>query len=409
MYKVVLTCFGVVFSYMSFQTTFETNNYHMFRLVFYLLLSLLSQSSLAQNKAKPSSTSSKATDVPLNAQNWDFKEGGVEFVTYKSRPVMKIKRSAGVVVLKNEAFTDGTIEFDHEILDSGFSSMYFHWQDSANNECFYFRGSNAGNPTAEAAVQYAPTVKGVNLWDLLFHYQTSADFKKGQWNHVKLVISGKQMLVYVNSSSKPTLQVPRLEGDGLTGTLAFDGAAIISNLVLKPNVVEGLSPLEGLDPINNDARYIRSWQVSRPIPFSIGQDVSDAVKPKEETVWKPIEAERRGLINLSRRFGRSEPFRRLVWLRAKIHSATSQTSRLHLGFSDDVWVFINGRPIYQDKNTYYFPIRKQPSGRISVENTSLTLPLKEGENELLIGVANDFYGWGIIARFERMDGITSLQ
>jgi hypothetical protein len=31
--------------------------------------------------------------------------------------------------------------------------------------------------------------------------------------------------------------------------------------------------------------------------------------------------------------------------------------------------------------------------------------LKAGENELLIGLANDFYGWGIIARLEELDGL----
>ena len=31
--------------------------------------------------------------------------------------------------------------------------------------------------------------------------------------------------------------------------------------------------------------------------------------------------------------------------------------------------------------------------------------LKAGDNEILIGVANDFYGWGIIARVESLEGI----
>ena len=50
-------------------------------------------------------------------------------------------------------------------------------------------------------------------------------------------------------------------------------------------------------------------------------------------------------------------------------------------------------------------MRKIPDGRISVENAQFELPLKAGDNELLIGVANNFYGWGVIARLESMDGI----
>jgi hypothetical protein len=33
------------------------------------------------------------------------------------------------------------------------------------------------------------------------------------------------------------------------------------------------------------------------------------------------------------------------------------------------------------------------------------LPLKEGDNEVLVGLANDFYGWGLIARLENLEGL----
>lgn len=45
------------------------------------------------------------------------------------------------------------------------------------------------------------------------------------------------------------------------------------------------------------------------------------------------------------------------------------------------------------------------AGRISLENASFDLPLKKGENEILIGVANAFYGWGIIARLDDNKGL----
>jgi hypothetical protein len=33
------------------------------------------------------------------------------------------------------------------------------------------------------------------------------------------------------------------------------------------------------------------------------------------------------------------------------------------------------------------------------------MPLIKGDNELIIGVANDFYGWGIMARLDNLEGI----
>ncbi len=368
----------------------------MCKIIWYLVVVLFPLFVTAQKKNNLTGDK-KITNVSLTAENWTFKENKVEFINYKSRPAMKIGKEAGAVVLKNMDFTNGTIEFDLELLDPAAASVYFHWQSPDENECFYLRTPAAGDTTISWAVQYAPLVKGVNLWDLLFEYQTSADFKKEQWNHVKLVISGQQMLVYVNRKNKPTLQVPMLEGDVIRGTLAFDGEAIISNLVVKPNQVEGLPARAGLDPFENDPRYIRNWQVSPPLTIPKGIDYSADLFPNKETTWEPIRAERKGLVNLSRRFGNSED-RRIVWLKTTIPATTAESRKINLGFSDDVWVFLNGRPVYTDKNTFYYPIRKDPDGRISVENTSFSLPLKQGDNELLVGVANDFYGWGLIAR-----------
>ena len=77
-----------------------------------------------------------------------------------------------------------------------------------------------------------------------------------------------------------------------------------------------------------------------------------------------------------------------------------------MGLSDEVWVFLNKQPLYVDKNIYTSPgMRKAPDGRISIENGEFDLPLRAGDNDLLVGVANDFFGWGLIARLDDMNGI----
>ena len=50
-----------------------------------------------------------------------------------------------------------------------------------------------------------------------------------------------------------------------------------------------------------------------------------------------------------------------------------------------------------------------PNGRISLDNCSFEIRLAKGDNELLIGVANDFYGWGIMARLENLEGIELIK
>ena len=110
------------------------------------------------------------------------------------------------------------------------------------------------------------------------------------------------------------------------------------------------------------------------------------------------------LINLTRKFVKTEG-RRIVWLKTTIYSDKAQEKMLRFGFSDEVWVRINNNPLYIDKNLYNTPIAKQPDGRCSIENTSFKVPLKEGDNQLLVGVSNSFYGWGIVARLDNLDEI----
>lgn len=346
-------------------------------------------------------TNTMAQKIPLKAENWEFKPGAVEFTTHRSVAAMKILTNTDSVILKNLDFKDGTIEYDIESPDRGFANIYFRRSNQKEKECFYLRTGRSGKGEA---VQYAPFIDGVNLWDMLFHFQSSATFEKEQWNHVKLVISGKQMRAYVNN--KAVLAVSRLEGNTLHGGLAFEGQMIISNLVVKPGETEGLSPREESDLTDHDPRYIRKWLISQPTTTAKKLEFSYGNYPTKETKWDTIRAERRGLINITRMFGGvPPPTRRLVWLKANIHSDTAQLRKMHLGLSDEVWIFINGKYLFADKNLYGAALRKEPNGRCALENTSFNLPLIKGDNELMIAVANDIYGWGIIALIDVMDDI----
>lgn len=364
------------------------------------LFLLLPLCAVAQKKKNGSQDVIK---VPLQAEYWSFQPGTVEFITYKSVPAMKLLNRSDTVVSKQLDFTNGTIEYD-VLATSPFASFYFRRASRKENECFYFRIPSSGKGDA---IQYAPTLDGINMWDMLPQYQTTAWFNKDDWNHVKLVISGRQMRVYVNDTSKPVLEVPYLEGNTWHGGIAFDGQAIIANVVVKPDQTEGLPPGAGTDITNNDPSYLRAWQITQPMITPEKVDFSKAWIPGKDAPWETIRAERSGLINVTRKFGSAENrARRIVWLKTNIHSTVAQTRQVHLGFSDEVWVFVNDKPVYIDKNLYGYPILKQPDGRCSIENASFALPLVAGNNEVLIGLANDFYGWGIMAKLDKFENMT---
>lgn len=370
---------------------------------------LLAVQTLAQkNKNATPLKTTEYSDL-LNLANWTFQQGKVEFLDYKGQKAMKLASRSGQVVLKDLVFKDGTIEFDVEPALTEFAqSIYFHRKDEKEQEIVYLRVGTAGNKVTNTAIQYTPYFDGINMWDMYPQFQGPAPFKKDDWNHLKLVISGAQMRVYLNYQPRPVLEIQKLEGNLAEGSIAFEGASYIANLQIKPTMTEGLDPHEGADLSNHDAYYLRKWAVSAPMALPIGNEVYLAGQPKIENYMDSISAERAGFINLTRRFGGNKT-RKVVWLKTKIVAKETLKTKLQLGFSDEVWVFLNNQMILVDKNLFQQPgMRKYPEGRMSKDNASIGISLKSGDNDLTIAVANDFYGWGIVARLESADGVTSL-
>lgn len=382
------------------------------KIVLTLILVLLPTYALsAQNTAR---------NIPMTQASWTAAPERAEFITHRGVPAVKVTPSpealfakSGQVVLNDVQFSDGTIEFDVEITDFFLSAIYFRHQDTENAEVFYLRTYRAGDPTGPDAIQYTTLIKGVALWDVHPKYQTAAIIHKEGWNHIKLVISGQRMHVYVNNMSGPTMEIPQLLGPSGTGSIALEGGGIFANLVIKPGVTEGLSPEAGFDPISKDIRYVHQWEITEPFALPPGRELVSAMLfnaysdhyPTENTRWQPVSSEHEALINISRKYGKSED-RRAVWLKKTIHSNSEQVRQMNLGFSDEVWVLLNERLVYVGKNLYSHPIMKDPFGQISIHDASFSLPLQEGDNTLLVGVANSLFGWAILARLENPDGVT---
>lgn len=225
---------------------------------------------------------------------------------------------------------------------------------------------------------------------------------------MKLVISGKRMNIYINGATQPTLKIRRLEGDREQGGLMLGGPGFFAGLTVEPDIVDGLPPDPEPDETAPDDCYLRKWQISQFSKLAEGQSPNYGDLPGASAKWAPIDAERGGLINVSRVYGLplKRPDRALVWLKTTIHSGTAQQKHASLGWAREVYVFVNGQIVYADKNLYQPPAaRRPPDGRLSLENGSLMLPLRAGDNEVAVAVANNFYGWGIKMHLDDMKDV----
>ncbi len=362
----------------------------------------------------------KTLSFPFSEKYWSPLTDNVEFISYKSTTAAKSTDDNPInLMLKDFDFSTGTIEYDVELKGQGFPGITFHVdKDTVNAEIFYLRYFGKLEPQRRTNMQYAAIMDKVNLWDLTDDYQAATQLYEGKWNHVKMVISENQMRVYVNDMQNVTLWVPALEGLTKSGSIGLSGNVIYANMKVTPHATEDIPSTAGYDPTSNDSRYLRNWWVTDPVDFPFGKDLMtqisfnsgvtiDSTLLDSTAVWKPIKADRRSLVNLTRRYGGTERGKRkLAWLKTTITSDKIQKKKLNFGFSDEVWVFINGQSLYVDKNYYGTPGMKEPRGRCTIENTTITIPLQEGENEILIGLTSYFYGWGLIARWENNDGLS---
>jgi hypothetical protein len=377
-------------------------------IVLLVAVSLLAQESAAKNGT--------VIKIPMDPSAWKHDASAVEFVMHRNVMAAKPKANDYQIFLKNQLFANGVIEFDVELMGAGFPGINFRMSgDHKNGDNFYIRSFGPTTTENRTTLQYAAIMDGLSIWDLSDEYQAGATIYHEGWNHVKLVINGSQMKAYVNDMRRPALIVPELEGGRSEGLISLSGKVVYANLILKPGATEGLAPEPGYNSTYNDPRYIRNWHVSPPTDFPFGKDLvvplpsmygtlNRSELPDDSTRWTPIKAEGRSIINLSRVYGGKEnDARRLAWLKTTIQSVKAQERVMSLGFSDEVWVFLNGQLLYADKNYFGTASQKFPKGRCTVENGNFKLPLKEGKNELMIGVANHFFGWGIVARMDDTD------
>jgi len=358
--------------------------------------------------------------VALVAGNWQA-SGNAEFIAREAFPYGMLRVTSeseeGFVALKDGHFGNGTVEFDIKPVGEEMPGIRFRQKDGDTADMLYVRVS-PDCPVSQDCLQYAPIIRGRVLWDVYPQYQASAPFREKEWNHIRLVISGKRMNVYVNGSAEPSLRVAHLEGEARSGTIAFEGTAYFANLKLEPGVTDGLDPQAPTDPAASDRRYLVRWRGSDPVSMQRTDHLDLSSMPSSGSRGSPVLADYGGLINLSRFYapaGRHAPAQ-VVWLHTTVQSDRDEVRHVALGWLREIWIFANGKPIFSGKNLYNVKGGRQPpDGRLSLENGGFDLPLHKGANDIVVAINGNTpdmrgrYGWGFMMRMDQAQGTTQKQ
>ena len=363
------------------------------------------------------------TDIPMTPAQWQTK-GDVSLQHDRVKQGILVVNK-GYAELKNTNFSNGTIEFDEKFAGRRIAGITFR-QHADTADALYFRPS-ADCAVSEECIQYMPTAHHLFEWDLYGQYQTHAPIDPDGWNHIKLVLSGARMNVFINGARSPTLAVGTLVGGFPDGSLRLHGPASYAHLSIDPHVVDGLPAMASSDPVKGDLRYVRHWLASKPFVMpgrmdatlqeNTGIDPVYSSMPKGTASWKPIAPDPGGLVNLTRWYGDAQtgPAIAGIWLKTTINADHAQIKHVDIGWTREVWVFVNGKLAFQSKNLYGIKgASKEPGGRLSLTNGSFDLPLQKGANQVVVAIDDNFaggqqhWGWGLEMRLADTDGIRQV-
>lgn len=209
------------------------------------LLLLVAVFAFAADTRKPDLTQAPAR------QGWKFApDTAVKWVAdAKGRPALHVK---GIAWLEGTTFTNGTLECD--ILgqsappQSNFLGLAFRGVDDKTYDCVYFRPFNFRAPNPENAAHAVQYISHPDwTWSKLRKERTGRYEKPispapdgDAWFHARVVVSGKNVRVYVNGATTPSLEVETLT-DRTSGAIGIWGGAEsgvgghFANLVIAPS------------------------------------------------------------------------------------------------------------------------------------------------------------------------------
>jgi DNA-binding beta-propeller fold protein YncE len=338
---------------------------------------------------------SQSNSMDLNEEQWDLS---------RAKTVEHLGRTTvmGTALLKDIEFKNGIIEVDIATLEKSrsYPGISFRMKDQLNYERVYIRPHRS--PFYDDALQYAPVSNGVDSWQL--HYgigeTASIDIPGNTWNHLKIIVAGNQAQVFWNDDEQPALIIQPLEHGENSGNISLsgpmDGSAYFSNFSYER--IDSLS-LPPLVPKNVVVGIITDWELSEPLLL---KDTDFSKHPDNEllkkTMWTKVKSDGKGLVNISKYNSRKSRLGDCIYARTIINVEKDTLMKIGFGYSDYITIFFNGLPIFFGNSNYQS--RDKSFLGIIGYNDNIFLPLKKGDNELLILVGESMGGWGFCFRKE---------
>jgi DNA-binding beta-propeller fold protein YncE len=356
------------------------------------------------------SLAAQQTTIPFDEAHWNL--AGARVMDYLGRPALM-----GTAVLKDLEFENGVIEYDQAVRGGrSYPGVMFRAQADGSWERFYIRPHRSGRvaPSLYSDVlQYVPSWNRVDSWQLYSGagYTSGAVIPADKWFHVKIEVSGERARVFLDQATQPSFDIPRLRHGlrrgGITLMGPADGSAYYSNFSVREDNTIQFGPVRRQNPAPG---FVRSWQVSQAFNM-LDIDGSGPGLPVEYAglKWRDLPADEDGLVDVARVQARSGP-PDTVFLKTVISAERAEVRPYRFGYSDIATVYLNGLKVFSGNSQYQ---GRDPSflGIIG-PNDILSLPLRAGNNEVVVVLSEISGGWGCLLQYAeaefRASGLTDL-
>ena len=355
---------------------------------------------------------SQVISIPPDSPRWVL-EGEAKPSEFEGRKCLYI--NGGGATVKDLELQDGVIDVDVATpANRGFFGIQFRIENDRNAEWVYLRQHKSGYPDA---MQYTPVLNTGLNWQLYSGpgFTGAVDIPRNIWFHLRLEITGAQAKLFVSDMEKPALVISDLKSGVKKGQVALavlTGATYFSNFEVRETPAAPWQRRPPPIPVGT----LTHWSLS-PSYDSLARNLEKPLSLAEiRTIkWQEVDAEAPGIVAINRyresphprvTFANDiskrldpQPGMAVVYARTNIVSDRDQTKKLYIGYSDDVSVFLNGKILYRGRSAQNF---RDPGflGIMDAENDAIYLPLKKGDNELILAVSELGGGWGFICRLE---------
>jgi len=356
--------------------------------------------------------------IPFSDKRWKIEAAGQMIEFYKGYECLYLKE--GRATLSDVKFLNGIIEFDICLTEQvSFSGFFFRQTSPRSYEWLYLRAQQSGNPDA---YQYTPVFNGDPAWQLyhdqfdgvndgyihwkprgpLNGYNNVIDYPFEHWAHVKLLVKNDKAELYFDNkfigSINKLLQEQKAGAIGVSSSIGAMRFANFSYTSTDDITIKSQANI----PTNIPTNSIMQWQVSNPFKEDVLKDknILDASFVNKFS-WKKLSIENGGFANLARLYPVTDS--NTVFAKFTVVSDKDQIRKMDFGYSDRVKAFCNGQAIYSGNNSFRTRDFRY-LGTIGYFD-AIYLPLKKGENTIMLAVSETFGGWGVMGKWENMEGI----